>query len=827
MSTHDPPRAENLKVALDVLEQAAHSLAGSEDALNTLAQTTIGSITRWAYYHVNANTLSRVCHLRFASHLETDQLKTAALRVRSRLRTAAKAFQTEPAILCFLFDTDVALNTICVEALHNLHGRYPDVTIGDLVDRFDAEVAKPSLTTAPGTRGRPWSSTARKAFSLVISSSLWADAKKTKGKSRPTPDPGDQSDAQSELDGEADYASIPDLSPGLVPSIEVRRGTNHTGQGNAFRRRMAHGPLSPIFERESYADISYLWQRSPSLSFDEGVPAHSSEDLALQYIPSSPQQHLPIHPTGAKLDDTNPHGSKTPEQDGVVCPIPRARIQTEPPSHPPTPPQPLTGRKRAMSTSPGTMLKAVARDDSAMFLQSPKRCRQSNALLHDFSGLIEFPGVHNPVASPASGCLKKGVRARPNLTELLPCIDRLDGESWLNDTVVNTLLHRLIRGGLGVLGSAVLQCNWAAWTTIPRLLAYEADKASLLIPVHDQYHWVLCRYIKASDTLQIYDPLQDDVACRHLVSRLVVPFLSWLMQKEAGHDIEILRASRPTNKSPPVRGPEQPNGYDCGVYIICAAEVLAQSPLSSYVSLPRAFDGSAARQRFRRIFLSSAASTAAPGTWDKQTRVGMNLTKVSRDLWIWARSMRMAAPLASLPASSTSQDPLVTSTQRFIETQCRQFSLDVTLHQVDVFQSRHIDFLRAATAKHTSTAAMESDATEAAEASRQARIFSTSLKTMLSAAQWFCDNGKNETDDAKKDSCPGQRVAILGMTAALGVNGDTMESLIQLEESRRQQVCGGYKALGAEVWQAYAQSVAHLLILRYAARRADSMAQGI
>ncbi|KAK2051719.1 hypothetical protein LY76DRAFT_610398 [Colletotrichum caudatum] len=170
---------------------------------------------------------------------------------------------------------------------------------------------------------------------------------------------------------------------------------------------------------------------------------------------------------------------------------------------------------------------------------------------------------------------------RPNLEWLISHLDRFDSGKWFNDDIINTLTvmrahKRMARGG---------------------------------------NHWVLYHYASSS-ILYVYDLLGHDVSRDNMTTQEVTSFVFKSLQARSSASFYVLEGpTRQTNHSNLLKiylqGPIQPNTWDCGVYLIAAASILAEGN-----TLPDRYDGDVLRQRYRNMYLTNPFSTPAESIWN-------------------------------------------------------------------------------------------------------------------------------------------------------------------------------------------------------------------
>ncbi|KAM0342853.1 hypothetical protein ACHAPU_009130 [Fusarium lateritium] len=126
---------------------------------------------------------------------------------------------------------------------------------------------------------------------------------------------------------------------------------------------------------------------------------------------------------------------------------------------------------------------------------------------------------------------------------------------WLNDDIVNTAVARFASGNIGIFNSLWLGSDAA----VDRLRSMLVTKSIVLFPVNDSLasHWRL--YVWESGTLCLYDSLR--VAPDNTTVRV-----SGLIAEATGGDPS--GATR-------VDVYQQPNGADCGLFVVAFAEIKA------------------------------------------------------------------------------------------------------------------------------------------------------------------------------------------------------------------------------------------------------------
>ncbi|SPJ80205.1 uncharacterized protein FTOL_08597 [Fusarium torulosum] len=199
-------------------------------------------------------------------------------------------------------------------------------------------------------------------------------------------------------------------------------------------------------------------------------------------------------------------------------------------------------------------------------------------------------GDNLPAASqPQDAIDPQRQRAIVPFVELVESVmSRLAPGQWLNDNIINTTLSRLSSEHLGVVSSFFLGS--------PRLLEpfrhLFATKSMILIPAHDEEatHWRL--YVWSSpNQLAVLDPmlgLPDNTTDR--VSRAIEAIIE--------QNVELSAAAVP----------QQPNAYDCGVFVVRFAQWVASASQDTVT------DSLALRCHVAGLVLISEAATLPPWT---------------------------------------------------------------------------------------------------------------------------------------------------------------------------------------------------------------------
>ncbi|GKT67525.1 hypothetical protein ColTof3_14864 [Colletotrichum tofieldiae] len=204
---------------------------------------------------------------------------------------------------------------------------------------------------------------------------------------------------------------------------------------------------------------------------------------------------------------------------------------------------------------------------------------------------------------PSSGILTR----RVDLQDAVRSLSTLDQGRWLNDTVMQTIGQRLECDSIGIINSLAIAAQ--RMTDRGRLLLQSAISKSQVFLFLNQNgnHWVLFVWERDRNVVTEYNSMAEtsfDAATAP--SQVILGFL------------------RSVTKDPQLRlvfrrqkCPQQPNGFDCGVYALFFAEKVANNE-----AMPATVDGGLERACMKDALLTSRNCVLRP---DELMPLGRNV----------------------------------------------------------------------------------------------------------------------------------------------------------------------------------------------------------
>ncbi|GJC90435.1 hypothetical protein ColLi_13273 [Colletotrichum liriopes] len=823
------------------------------------------SFESWALHNIDAQILIPVCDMTFGQLLEINaSLSAFAQRVRHRLRSLAKFHGQDPRVVCFALGTCVALDKPCLEALHSLAVKRPDVSLAVVVNRFHANLMLRPSPPNPASRRKalraaletfdrhiwPRNTTKRKRaqdadaayivspqsspppLSPVSPSELPSPVVDPLAGDDPMPEPpsilhaeagldfehydgldldpdSDIGSEQQRLSPEGDDAlAPPDDSSLSEPEVPRRaRVPPHPASNVASPYRTADPAFSldaaetiPLMHAEHSMTLKKPWQRpgtSPSSGAGMGEPLskrqrRQSSAFFIRRDASSPPEIDDVLYYGKPEDSTVLEDDTHSESESAACDA----------SAPPSPRSPVRGL-----SSSEELPQPEADGDGH---QSPSIARVTT-IANPNQSLPATPGPSSLLAKAVSACDAPSVstaharkKMESNIEELLSCRWRLAAGCWLNDAIVNTLLHRLRSPSVGV----------ESWKRVPGWLLSEASRPLLLIPINwNSEHWLLFAYSAADDALWAYDSLRNAQVCKGVARQIVVPFLVWLCGKEVVASVVIL----------------EPNNHDCGVYVVCAAQRLAHLPPPGIANavgatiplLPPVFHGSRERRYMDRVLLASPSASPCQEAWELVTDAEpMDSATTLLGIWAWQEQIRQPAgklgrSLRHLPQLHQRRK------EQFVVIETRLLALHARMAMIFGLHARHIQHLERAMSMKQKEAVARARLERATETANDVNV----LRAAMAASDRIRQRGKDMA--ALEDMEPSDVQTIHNAVEVFGEQGRVILHLASVDDGQMQRLRREHEALRQQVHDAYLSAVTSLLILRYAASRADREAKQI
>ncbi|WDK23814.1 hypothetical protein CGRA01v4_15106 [Colletotrichum graminicola] len=402
------------------------------------------------------------------------------------------------------------------------------------------------------------------------------------------------------------------------------------------------------------------------------------------------------------------------------------------------------------------------------------------------SGKPGCSDVSSPQPSIDVGTQSKSLMAntrRPNLEWLISHLDRFDSGKWFNDDIINTLLRRLCSDSVASVETGAPTSAWRGWTKTPQWIEQASRKAAMLIPFNQGgSHWVLYHY--ASSILHVYDPLGHDVSRDNITTQEVAPFVSRVYGLALPPRVMSLK------------GPIQPNTWDCGVYLIAAASILAEGN-----TLPDKFDGDVLRQRYRNMYLTSPFSTPAESIWNSHAASEGTTTGA-----IAFFKFKSSVLLNAATSSYADGDFRSSRIRDFLANETLHFGAGASLSGLKALHRQHEAHLRAALEKTAALTIISEKETQV-----------LNLKAIHRLAQGLA--ARVGDFNAAQQVPPGSN-ALMSAAKATEASSQTLMALIEAEtnpDATLQTLHAEAQGIEAEIAYSYRLCVVYILLLRKAA----------
>ncbi|EFQ36539.1 uncharacterized protein GLRG_11674 [Colletotrichum graminicola M1.001] len=704
-----------------------------QEAFESISPPPCQPFQLWAYDKVDPKVLTTVLSELFQHHLVKQR------NLRYRLAAIAHRFNLEPVIVCFFLGIEVALNLQCLTALKTLQSNKPEVTLTDIATRVHH--------------------------------------------------------LQTDITDSSDSASRTNKS-------EATAGPNLRGR-----------PLEPARKRFRDAIQFYDPTAWPVRQPKGGPRPKKSTSSTQPFPPSSPVSS--IHCS----DEMETKGGKlTREASEPIAPPHTIQVDLCPKTQ--------TSRQTTLSliqecseeevseTSAFEQGRGDKGNDHSVALEDTSDQFCSFHVSQDFNDDDEFdddnkfehtlppatyPVFHNHQDEEDSlaqditqtpsidvGTQSKSLMAntrRPNLEWLISHLDRFDSGKWFNDDIINTLLRRLCSDSVASVETGAPTSAWRGWTKTPQWIEQASRKAAMLIPFNQGgSHWVLYHY--ASSILHVYDPLGHDVSRDNITTQEVAPFVSRVYGLALPPRVMSLK------------GPIQPNTWDCGVYLIAAASILAEGN-----TLPDKFDGDVLRQRYRNMYLTSPFSTPAESIWNSHAASEGTTTGA-----IAFFKFKSSVLLNAATSSYADGDFRSSRIRDFLANETLHFGAGASLSGLKALHRQHEAHLRAALEKTAALTIISEKETQV-----------LNLKAIHRLAQGLA--ARVGDFNAAQQVPPGSN-ALMSAAKATEASSQTLMALIEAEtnpDATLQTLHAEAQGIEAEIAYSYRLCVVYILLLRKAA----------
>ncbi|WYZ36311.1 hypothetical protein EsH8_XII_000061 [Colletotrichum jinshuiense] len=720
----------------------------------------------WAFLHVSPSVLARVCKLLFDDANTGDSHASAARRIRSTLKAVASSFSLDPAVLYFLFGTDVVLNLTCVEALRNLRKAFPDVSMEQVLTRFHKAkstshadlLPSENIDKAPVNKGgRKYESVARQSLRVALESydaNIWPKRKPAK-----MPSAGDAAYRGASVNQVPKTPDRPDPDPDPDPrKNEPAIQQEVPKDANKYQDSADQGVDTNMFESD--ADVLGPNTGEP---YDQSSFSGESDDEVIasppSYHPKVNRRFLSRAPSLSSIEEVTEIENDAPDTEqgrGVTNTSLNSRLlmppfspdmleadnTRSPPSVKRLPDHIITDRRRRWSSSPD----AVEDADT-----STKRCRLDSASIHADES-FQFQFALSPLARESD---QKRSASPPIIVNSHP-----------------------------------------AAATFPVI----ADPSSPRLSPGDNHPPKLAPETKRLPRRNLADLLESQ--------RRFLPG-KWFNDS-------IINTTTYTLQSD--TGPIQPNSTDCGVYVVAATAIIARNDATSCEAdscLPDAFDDAFLRMYLRSKFLTTSPSER---TWHLNAQLGNDTTPRSTR----QRAGELAdfvAYRASLERSPTGAGTCVlprwsSASRGFL---VKEATLCLTLGDAvatfERFRQAHLELLRRALEYETMAESAHRRHDEIIQADSARRNIGSLIEMTASLSKQSIPTNEGITQEMFSQASTAASVNLKLMMSMLSECGDSERSSAEVQR------------LHEAVSDAYAACVVHMLVLRYAAAKADQQAQ--
>ncbi|KAJ0270116.1 hypothetical protein CBS470a_013595 [Colletotrichum nupharicola] len=215
---------------------------------------------------------------------------------------------------------------------------------------------------------------------------------------------------------------------------------------------------------------------------------------------------------------------------------------------------------------------------------------------------------------PAFGDALMLAHRRNVIQETLPLFGKT---RWMNDTAVTLMLSKLVLRDERfstidpIVSKAVAESEVGEVQRLQQKFRQaHGDKETILVPVNiENQHWVLFAWSK-DGTVNFYDSLASE-GTRTTATREFIRFANRIApSKPLLQPIVNFRVSSVDvpghktrfNKHETMQCPQQPNTYDCGLFVMRQADLLTAATIPNYTPPP--LETSALRAYYKAIFLA-------------------------------------------------------------------------------------------------------------------------------------------------------------------------------------------------------------------------------
>ncbi|KAH0421089.1 hypothetical protein CcaCcLH18_13629 [Colletotrichum camelliae] len=207
---------------------------------------------------------------------------------------------------------------------------------------------------------------------------------------------------------------------------------------------------------------------------------------------------------------------------------------------------------------------------------------------------------------------QKTPRSRLSLPSILGSMHRLGSGTWIDDVIMFVFGCRLVSDNVGFIDSLTISSLTRTERARLNLQETMCKDTVLLFYNQDNEHWVLFVYTRRDSTLREYNSFPSASSNSCTGNEEVPNFLRW-----ANNDRNLrIRFQRS-------KCAEQPNGFDCGIYVLIFADCIATG-----VELPTTVDGPSYRKYLQSSLFTSAHSALRP---DELVAVGKHIPHTTNE----------------------------------------------------------------------------------------------------------------------------------------------------------------------------------------------------
>ncbi|GJC89327.1 hypothetical protein ColLi_12165 [Colletotrichum liriopes] len=151
-----------------------------------------------------------------------------------------------------------------------------------------------------------------------------------------------------------------------------------------------------------------------------------------------------------------------------------------------------------------------------------------------------------------------GPKYRTMLEEISASAHRLAPGSMLNDSIINTLLHRLSSANTLVVNTLFLESRNVSDRVFKQMTKIQSTE--ILLPVCRNRHWVLYVFFRQENKVRLFDSLPGIMPVDEIANTVILPFLHRMgVSGEIKIDLDASQC------------PRQRNDVDCGLFTILFA----------------------------------------------------------------------------------------------------------------------------------------------------------------------------------------------------------------------------------------------------------------